>query len=180
MAASYLDSEIERLLKGHLVAQSKVVDALFEPSGPLGAFSARVDLAFSLGLLDTSTHRELHLVRKIRNEFGHSYEPLSFDTDAIKNRCNELNRIPRDSQEPRHLFTRTVMGLLAVVHAQLLRTTQHRVPVDHITQDRQSIEMEVEKVKNHFAGMSSNDDSRISRLWRSCGNTLTRSSRENR
>jgi hypothetical protein len=56
-----------------------------------------------MGLLDGNTHRELHLVRKIRNEFGHQHEPPSFATDAIKKRCTELNRVPRRSDDPRHL-----------------------------------------------------------------------------
>ena len=48
-------------------------------------------------------------------------------------------------------------GLLAVIHAQLVRATRPRVPVDHITQHLQSSELQVEKVKSHFAEMSSSD-----------------------
>jgi DNA-binding MltR family transcriptional regulator len=151
MAASYLESQLEQLVKAHLVPGSKVVSALFENSGPLGTFSARVDLAFALGLLDVNTHRELHLVRRIRNEFGHSYDPISFQTERIMNRCNELKRIPRDSERPRHVFTRTVMGLLAAIHARLTRATQPQIPADHLThQNKRSVEIEVKKVTAYF------------------------------
>ena len=135
------------------MADSKVVNNLFEYSGPLGTFSARIDLAFAMGLLDGNTHRELHLVRKIRNEFGHQHEPLSFATDAIKNRCTELNRVPRRSDDPRHLFTRTVMGLLAVIHFRLAHATQPDVPADNLTtENKQLIAEEVTRVEAYISG----------------------------
>jgi hypothetical protein len=106
-----------------------------------------------MGLLDGNTHRELHLVRKIRNEFGHQHEPLSFATDAIKNRCTELNRVPRRSDDPRHLFTRTVMGLLAVIHFRLAHATQPDVPADNLTtENKQLIAEEVTRVEAYISG----------------------------
>ena len=48
-----------------------------------------------MALLDRESYRELHIIRRIRNEFGHQYKAMTFDVPAIKNRCNELKRMPR-------------------------------------------------------------------------------------
>jgi len=70
MAGAYLDSELKKLLKNHLVSNEKIQDELFELSRPLGTFSSRIDPAYLLGLIGPQAHRDLHLIRKIRNDFG--------------------------------------------------------------------------------------------------------------
>jgi DNA-binding MltR family transcriptional regulator len=136
MTASYLDSELERLLKAYLIEDAKLVDKLFEPAGPLGSFSVRIDVAFAMGLLDSNTHRELHLIRRIRNDFGHSYETLSFETVGIRDRCRELKRIPNDPNvKARVSFVRTAMGILAILHTRIRCAQRPRVPEDRLTPD---------------------------------------------
>ena len=46
MTASYLDAQLERLLRSRFVEDESVVNKLFEPAGPLGSFSAKMDFAF--------------------------------------------------------------------------------------------------------------------------------------
>ena len=90
MAAAYLDSQLDELLRAVFIDDQKVVGALLQSERPLGSFSAKIDMAYSLGLLPAEAYRHLHLIRKIRNEFGHRPEPITFNNPEISNRCREL------------------------------------------------------------------------------------------
>jgi DNA-binding MltR family transcriptional regulator len=123
MAAAYLDSELEQLIRKYLVDNETVKSELFAHSGPLGSFSSRIDMAYLLGLIGPKGRRDLHLIRKVRNEFGHVARPISFDEPALASRCRELyyDGIGADVS-PRVKFNRVVMGVLAVVHGTTHRT----------------------------------------------------------
>ena len=60
MAAAFLDSELELLLRAFVVKNKKVEDEMFGQSKPIGAFSSRIDLAYLLGLISADTRRDLH------------------------------------------------------------------------------------------------------------------------
>ncbi len=80
--------------------------------------------------------RDLHLIRKIRNDFGHVASPIDFTQPAIASRCNELYYDPYDKDAaPRHKFTRTVMGVLAVLHARLYTTDSRPECSDTVIDD---------------------------------------------
>jgi hypothetical protein len=121
MAAEYLSNELNEALRGFFVDDRGVCDSMLEESnGALAKLSSRIDSAYLVGLIGPVARREMHLVRKIRNEFAHSYKPLTFSDANIANRCRELRAhalIPGDSA--RANFTRSIMGLLAVIHARL-------------------------------------------------------------
>jgi DNA-binding MltR family transcriptional regulator len=135
MAAEYLANELNEALRRLFVDDPGACESVLEdPNGALGKLSSRIDCAYLLGLIGPIARREMHLVRKIRNEFAHSYKPLTFSDQNIANRCRELRAhvlIPDDS--PRANFTRSVMGLLAVVHARLLSIRHMQTVVESRT-----------------------------------------------
>ncbi len=90
MAAAFLDNKIRILLKSFFLDRPKIAEELFQSYGPLGTFSSRIDMAFMLGLLTSETYKDLHLIRKIRNDFSHTALPLTFSEESIANRCREL------------------------------------------------------------------------------------------
>jgi DNA-binding MltR family transcriptional regulator len=119
MAASYLEQELEQLLRARLVDDQKIVDELFRPDGPLGTFSARIDMAYVLGLIGSKAQRDLHLIRRIRNDFGHDPFPLKFTDPSMRDRCLELyHGFVEAKANPRGRFTNVVMGVLAVIHVR--------------------------------------------------------------
>jgi DNA-binding MltR family transcriptional regulator len=126
MAAAYLDSQLEDLLISHFVDDPAAVEELLGQSKPLGSFSSRIDMAYALGLIGLKARRDLHLIRKIRNLFGHDHKPLSFDEPKIASRCRELNYVVLEG-EPRQNFIRAVMGVLAILHFEIDKA--HHVPV---------------------------------------------------
>jgi DNA-binding MltR family transcriptional regulator len=90
VSAAFLDELLEELLRAHFISDSKITDELLSNSGPLGSFSARSKLAYCLDLIHETQFRDLETVRKIRNEFAHSHRPATFDSDRIRDLCQNL------------------------------------------------------------------------------------------
>jgi hypothetical protein len=118
MAAAYLDEQLKNLISKRLVSNKKVQEKIFDARGPLGTFSSRIDFAYLLGLIGPRAQRDLHLIRNIRNSFGHTSRPLTFEEPSIANRCKELYYDAfSDLLAPRKKFIRVVLGVLGVIHA---------------------------------------------------------------
>lgn len=132
MVASFLDHKLGKLLEAMFVDDSKVVSELFSHSGTLGTFSSRIDTAYALGLIGPNTRRDINLIRKIRNEFGHSHYTLKFTDDRIRSRCKELfhfNNI-ESTDDPRKMFVKTAISILALINSDLRRTEHRTVAKD--------------------------------------------------
>ncbi|MDR7335130.1 hypothetical protein [Roseateles asaccharophilus] len=93
VAASIFDSSLDSLLRQYLVPCSSSNDDLFDgTNAPLSTFSAKIAMAHRLGLITTKFCRNLHLIRRIRNEFAHNIHGGSFEDTAVKARVRELNK----------------------------------------------------------------------------------------
>lgn len=123
MAASFIEFRIGELLKQYFV-KDKVIEELFSATGPLGSFSSRIDIAYALSLIPLAMKRDLHILRKIRNEFAHEPQKLSFKTPTIANRCRELKYAGNDRNklEPRECFTRAMLGIDGSIYVYILQT----------------------------------------------------------
>jgi DNA-binding MltR family transcriptional regulator len=93
LSAAMLDVALETLLKARLVPLASAKDDLLEGAhGPISDFSARIDLAHRIGLISTKFCRDLHLIRRIRNDFAHNITGCSFKDSNVRNRVVELAR----------------------------------------------------------------------------------------
>ena len=90
LGAARLDETLYQLLSATLVPSTSARDELLDSDGPLGTFSARIHVAYRLGLLDAEMTRALHLVRRIRNSFAHEVGGCTLDTGAHADRVKEL------------------------------------------------------------------------------------------
>lgn len=91
VAASIFDDALCNLLKQYLVPTPSSQDELFDgANAPLSTFSAKIAFAYRLGLISSAFARNLHLIRKIRNEFAHNIHGGSFEESAVKSRVMEL------------------------------------------------------------------------------------------
>lgn len=112
MATAYLEASLDKLISAFLVEDKRVQKDVFSNKGFLETFSSKIDFAYLLGLITKSMHRDLHLLRKIRNEFAHNLTNLSFDSPAIRDRCSELSYQNLDRTESsRDKFTSTMMRI---------------------------------------------------------------------
>lgn len=122
LAGAYLDSRLEALLRTKFVAVPRFVDELLSGQGGLSSFGARISVAYAVGLISLKAAEDLHLVRRIRNEFAHQVHGLSFTTPAIADRVNAFRILEalRDEQgqtivlpdDPRKRFNLAVALLL--------------------------------------------------------------------
>ncbi|SEO20407.1 Mannitol repressor [Flavobacterium sp. CF108] len=90
LAASHIDFLLEEAMRSKLVGTNKQLQALFDFNGPLGTFSSRILLSYSIGLISKSYVHDLQIIRKIRNEFGHSPSIIDFENPKICALCNNL------------------------------------------------------------------------------------------
>lgn len=91
VAAAAFDSSLAALIGHFLVAVPSASDDLFDgPNAPLASFSAKIALAHRLGLISSRFARNLHLVRKIRNDFAHNISGASFEDASVRSRILEL------------------------------------------------------------------------------------------
>lgn len=87
LAVSFLEDRFTSLLKLWFADEPSVIRNMLGGHGPLGTFAAKIDMGLLLGIIEKKRHTELHLIRKIRNEFAHGIENLTFDTNVIRAKC---------------------------------------------------------------------------------------------
>jgi hypothetical protein len=94
VAVSLLDDILNQLLKAKLAPSLDNRDEHFDTAtAPFSTFSAKIDLAYRLGLLRAEVRASFHQLRKIRNNFAHALDPKGFDSDSTKSRVSELLKL---------------------------------------------------------------------------------------
>ncbi|MCK1337965.1 hypothetical protein IVB38_18560 [Bradyrhizobium sp. 38] len=78
IATAMLEEHLLEAVQSRLARHQSTGKKVFNGYGPLATFSARIDFGLLLGLYAESDHRDLHLIRRIRNNFAHSMHPISF------------------------------------------------------------------------------------------------------
>jgi len=82
VGASIIESQLEDLLTKAMIPDTQTT-SLFDGHGPLSTLSAKTSIIESVGFLPKDVCTDLHLLRKIRNEFAHQHENLSFESPKI-------------------------------------------------------------------------------------------------
>jgi hypothetical protein len=90
LGASQLDILLYQLLEAFLLPNASSSDELLEGDSPLATFSARINVCFRLGLINSEFARALHLIRKIRNSFAHEVSGVTLNTGSHRDRIKEL------------------------------------------------------------------------------------------
>jgi len=90
LVVAKLDLILSQILQKHLVSIPGSKDELLDNDGPLSTFSAKIHIAYRLGLIDNLFARSLHLIRKIRNNFAHEVEGCSLNSGSHRDRVREL------------------------------------------------------------------------------------------
>lgn len=115
VGAALLDEQLLELLKSHLLKKKQSKELLEGGTAPLGTFSARIKASYCLGLITDLEHKQLQLIRKVRNEFAHHVHGLSFGDDAITALCNNFyDRMPdaKDKGIPRDARARYIDSVI--------------------------------------------------------------------
>lgn len=132
-AAAYLDIAVCDLIRSSLIEHKNIDDELFTGTAPISTFSARIRLAFYMGKISKAMRSDLEIIRKIRNDFAHHAVALSFDTEAIANRCRALKFSYHEHDEKaRAHFTAAASGLLATLHGWTLKAVRPAIQSDDV------------------------------------------------
>ena len=119
-----VDQALEAIIKNYLCASSSPEDALIVgPNAPLSTFSSRIEICYRLSLISARLCRDLHIIRKIRNEFAHNITGCNFETPKVRNRILELLRstnIDRNIPDLRKLYGINSKGDFQLIVSLLL------------------------------------------------------------
>jgi len=89
-AAAVLDERLSEILAAFLAETNSAKELISGFNAPLGSLASRVAAAHALGLIQDNEFREITLIRKIRNEFGHSWQGVSLSSGRAADLCNQL------------------------------------------------------------------------------------------
>ncbi|MEH0166709.1 MltR family transcriptional regulator [Roseateles microcysteis] len=139
-AAAYLDTALEGLFRASILEGKKTDEELFEGSAPLATFSARIKLAYYLGIVSAEVRADLETIRKIRNDFAHDATILSFESQSIADRCRHLGFSYQDAAaRPRAHFTAAASGLVAIVHGLAHKAKRPRLKPDDRPSEKEKV-----------------------------------------
>jgi len=108
LAASHIDYLLEEALKSKLIGSKNEFNTLFDFNGPLGNFSSRISISYSIGLITKEEKLDLQIIRSIRNKFGHSPIAINFESPDVSSLCNNLRLKNKYKQNNRETFLTSV------------------------------------------------------------------------
>ncbi len=93
LAGAYLEDRLTLAIKARLISDRKTTNSFFTGMGPLANFSAKINLAYLMGIFNQTNKDFFHTIRRIRNEFAHNLAPITFETPKIEDLCKQLYSI---------------------------------------------------------------------------------------
>lgn len=121
LASSHLEFMLEQLLRKKLIGSKKEFKLLFGFTGPLGTFSSRILMSYSLGLISKNTLHDVQIIRRIRNEFGHNASVSTFENQKVTDLCSNLVlSIHAKNARPRSKFLNVVSAISGQIEAEIM------------------------------------------------------------
>lgn len=122
-ATAHIDNELESVLRKKLIGSEQHLNEIFSFNGPVGTFSAKIKLTYSLGLIDKVIMDDINTLRKIRNEFAHSAQTLSFETQKNKDLCNNLKmNVKHENSSCRTKFINVFAGISGILYGLSIKS----------------------------------------------------------
>ena len=114
LGAEILSNDLESLFRSYFRKDpqivKKTINPLFKGFNPLATFAARIDLAYSMGLIPRVIYRRLHLVRELRNRFAHTAGLLDFRDSKCKPLLDEIAGADKNPLENSEEAKQIVVG----------------------------------------------------------------------
>ncbi|MGB6306438.1 MAG: hypothetical protein WBF89_01505 [Steroidobacteraceae bacterium] len=133
VAATAIEDALEQALMQRMPALATDNDArvkVFGPEGTISTYSAKILIAYAIGILDRKARKEIDVVRHIRNACAHSRKSLSLQTpalaDAIKGALGEDVVAKLRDQEPATLRRAFICHIAALIYQVL---SGKRIPI---------------------------------------------------
>lgn len=81
--AAFAEDALGKLLQAFLLPVKSSEQLVVGFGAPLGTFSTRIKAAYSLGLITKDQFSDLEQLRKIRNLFAHTWQPISLSDQRV-------------------------------------------------------------------------------------------------
>ncbi len=78
-----IDRYLRQMLETYFLPKAPRSGRLLEGSGPVGTFTARIEVAYRLGLLRPEWHHDLQIISQIRNEFAHGPAGMTLNKQSV-------------------------------------------------------------------------------------------------
>jgi hypothetical protein len=119
--ASFLESELERVLEVKLVGDPTFKYDLFDIEGLLGDLSSKARMSYSLGIISEKMMDNLIIMDALNSEFVQDYKLTSFETPEITERVYNLTSSLYQKHEvpPRRYFCNAALTTLTFIFAGL-------------------------------------------------------------
>ena len=118
VGAAWVEEALSDSITSFLQVHETAHRNLFAGNTPLSTFSAKIDLARLLGIVSDTIWSDLHIIRKIRNQFAHhiahktEHSKLTFAADNIADQCMALRCVAHEKRsDPRDAYTRACATL---------------------------------------------------------------------
>jgi DNA-binding MltR family transcriptional regulator len=96
----------------------RVKKQVFENTGPLTTFAAKISVGYALDLYGKRPREDLHLIRDVRNHFAHTMEPCEFSDPDVRQFCDKF-------QEPEWLAQMTAKIAPTLPRMRFMATVAH-------------------------------------------------------
>lgn len=123
--AAFAEEALGELLKAFLISSDATLQLIEGFNAPLGTFSSRIKAAYATGLITKEQFLDLERLRKIRNEFAHTWKSVDISNQKIATLIDsmEYSRIDDLFPETLHEKIRSSMSCLLVE----IRSSTHQI-----------------------------------------------------
>lgn len=127
VAGAMVEARLVEAIRSRMRSDRRdITKGLFEPEGALGAFGAKIDLAYLLDLLSDDAFNDLNDIKKVRNKFAHRHDVLSFEASGIRELCARLRLVVRHTGPLGHAKTGPVPSFGYSNHSELISQPRFR------------------------------------------------------
>lgn len=123
--ATFAEEALGELIEAFLIPSESSKELLRGFNAPIGTLSARNKMAYSLGLITRPQYEDIDRLRRIRNEFAHTWEPISFYEPKIINHIAALHFSTLDDAFPE--TPRDKIRTSLITRLLELRSTTHQI-----------------------------------------------------
>jgi len=96
VAGSIAERRLEDALQSIMKTdRPEIARNLFRPSGALGPFSTKIDLAYMLHMLSDDAYKDMVNLKNIRNDFAHDLGMDTFEVPSVSDRCKNFVLVDR-------------------------------------------------------------------------------------
>lgn len=89
--AAFAEEALGSLLKAFMLPVPTTEALIDGFNAPLGNFSSRIKAAYSFGLVSKKQFDDLEQLRKIRNAFAHTWQPISLTDEKVSGHIKSMN-----------------------------------------------------------------------------------------